>query len=1248
MRLAFKTVSVLACVLFLARSPLMAQAVPPVISQINPATVAAGSLGFPLTVLGSGFAANSVVQANGANLATVYVSGGQLRAMIPASYVATPGSVTITVFNPVVGVPLGGLTSNPTTLTVSTNLPTLASAAPGFVTPGAIQIRMTLIGGNFRPGATVVISPPVTTTVGSPANVQATDISVDSVQFVSGNLLVALVSISPNAAAGLRAVDVVNSDGTSTGGGIGIAAPGSGTTQPMRVSVGSSLGAPLAVVTIAVTHPRDGTLVMQGDELHGEAILGGSGSGTVVGEWLWDGNVTEQFAIPFAGGQRATFRSQRSFPTSFLGTHTVELRITQPNQILSRPITVIVNPGDWQLQKLLGPPYGAGFATDAPPLLRWAPVPGAARYQVGFSRRPYFGSIEAWHNVDDDQWQVPQDVWKAQPEGELYWTVRAIESSGEPRKPVPLRRILRFPKGALGPIAPAPERTAQGNPLLSWQGLDIHVFYRITVSEDSEGTRVLRRYLTGDPRLDLRALRGKLVPGQTYFWRVDAVAPDGTAILTGPTTSFMASTEPRARNVQGGNFVLASLRTSPADRTDAPASSDLESQIVSRSPSPDSSVSDAKTPINIQLKSPANPMDITLMVDDTDVTSLAQVADTQISYTPALALANGANSVNLAIGNDALSWKFTVQQSQAPPAATGEGPAGGSQPGTDAEAPPAAAAGGAPKAPPKESARKAIGPQMQTQVASNTQWVSGSAPDTSAISFGQQMTFQDGRWRVEMNGSGLLNSVLNPQVARLSHGLVNDYVIRTAYDAKPWGVNLRFGILSPALYLDSQFVTAAAPRQGLEATLNTPAGALAYYVNTNDIALGSGAGISFHQHLMGASWQAPLPKKYAEFRLMWLEAKDIGSPTTVQFDSQGNPIISTTTFLTPSAGDAYGGLLMIHLNPQWLWSSEYAWSYDNPNLQAPGSRRLFGRAWRTGVNGMIRKATVNIVYRDVGPNFSSPANPSLTLLSNPDRRGVDSSLSDPTRIGTFTLGYSFLQSNINDLNLPEQYLHTLTQMWSKPLNPTTVVSLNAHETLVGTGTIPAAVLLLPPDQQKSIEPDQRDVGANLSVTHQVGKVSLSLGGSRDWFSNSSLSGQNVITSSVLLGANWTGATYFTLNSNFSVNWVAGDKTTVGGTRSISGYLQPTFIWKRANFQAAPLISVNTVRTELFMGVLTNDTLTGQYGGRLSWTMPREFKFSTFSVEGDFTRNRNNLTGTEMRDVQLMGLWTLVWGRKTGM
>lgn len=1252
------------CALLALAAPLHAQLGPPTINSLNPSTVTAGASGFTLTVTGSGFVPASVVRVNGNNRATMYASANLLMATILASDISAPAALSITVFNPIATSPNGGISSNAVALQVSAApLPTLTSAAPGFVAQGASEIRMTLVGTNFRPGATVVISPPIASVSNSTANVQAPDIAVESVQRVNGNLMVVVISLASDANVSLRAVDVVNTDGTNTGSPVGVAGAvtGSGTTQPLRISSSTSLGAPLSVVTIAMTHPRDGTLVMQGDELYGEAVLAGTGSGTVVGEWLWDDNVTEQFSVVFAGGERVTLRSQQSFPTAFLGEHTAELRITQPNQLLSKPVHVVVNPGDWKLQKILGPPYGAGFGSDAPPLLRWAPIPGAAKYQIGFSTRPYFTSIEQWHEVTDNQWQVPGEIWSGLQDGALYWTVRTIDNSDAPRKPLPMRRIMHFPAGALSSVSAAPGRTAAGNPLLSWQGLSITVFYQITVSEDSDATKLLRRYLTKDPRLDLRALNGKLVPGQTYYWQVQAILPDGLVILSGPPQSFVAPQNAQAQVAQDSRFVLVASHASRASNSRAALPRDVESLIASRSPLPDSSVTSTKPVISIQFKSPVNPADISLMVDDTDVTSLAQFADTQVSYTPALDLPSATHSVNLTLANAATSWKFTVQGPAVQPVQTA-GTAGDYQQGTDAEAPPPpstpSAAAATPPPPvntptPKPAGGKTekpaavIGPQMQTQLGSNSQWASGSAPDTNAVTFGQQMSFQDGRWRVEMNGSGILTTTFNPEAQRSSLGQVNDYVLRTSYDAGNWGANLRFGILSPALYTNSEFVTTATARQGVEMTLKTVAGSFAYFANTNDNALGGGAGVSFHQQMMGASWLAPLPKKWAEFRLMWLTAQDTGAPTTIMFNGQGQPVQTIDPVGTAGAGDAYGALLILHLTPKWQWTSEYAWSYDNPDIAMAGSHRMFGRAWRSGINGLIHKTTLSLVYRDVGPNFATPANPSLSLLSNPDRRGVDFSTSTPTLIGMFTLGYSFLESNINDAMIPEQLLHNITESWSKNITPKTIVALSSHQTLTLTGTIPSAVLALPPDQQLLVEPDQRDYGANLTVTRQVGKVSLSLGGSRDWFRNNNIAGQNVITSSILVGANWAGPQWFQLNSNLSVNWVAADKATVGGTRSVSGYLQPTFIWKRTGFQVVPLVSVNTVRTELISGMLTNDTMTGQYGGRVAWTMPGRLKFSSLSMEGELTRNRDNVTGMDFRATQLLGVWTLVWNKHLG-
>jgi hypothetical protein len=261
----------------------------------------------------------------------------------------------------------------------------LTSVTPDFPVRGENQVLMTLVGANFRPGATVVISPPLAGLSASTGRTQASDVSVSNIRRVNGGLMTARINVSPTAAAGLRAVDVLNTDGTSTAVGIGVAAGGS--SQPVRVQASSSLGAPVTVVNLPLMHPRNGTVVMRNQQLYADAILGGSGSGTVIGQWVWDGNVVEQFSASFVGGSSTTITTHEPLPTSLLGLHRLQLRMVQPNQVASVPVTVVVNPGDWQLEQLILPEYGRAFTVADPPSLLWAPVPGAARYQVGFTTR---------------------------------------------------------------------------------------------------------------------------------------------------------------------------------------------------------------------------------------------------------------------------------------------------------------------------------------------------------------------------------------------------------------------------------------------------------------------------------------------------------------------------------------------------------------------------------------------------------------------------------------------------------------------------------------------------------------------------------------------------------------------------------------------------------------------------------------------------------------------------------------------
>ena len=95
----------------------------PVVSQLVPANVAHGAAAFTLTINGSSFNSNAVVNWNGTALTTTFVTANQLTAAVPAASIATAGSVSITVTNPgMSGNPYGGtLDESSTAMTFTIN-----------------------------------------------------------------------------------------------------------------------------------------------------------------------------------------------------------------------------------------------------------------------------------------------------------------------------------------------------------------------------------------------------------------------------------------------------------------------------------------------------------------------------------------------------------------------------------------------------------------------------------------------------------------------------------------------------------------------------------------------------------------------------------------------------------------------------------------------------------------------------------------------------------------------------------------------------------------------------------------------------------------------------------------------------------------------------------------------------------------------------------------------------------------------
>lgn len=103
--------------------------VPTINQPLVPDAIAPGSSGFVLTVNGTGFVSDAVVNWNGKPRATTFFSNAKLTANILATDIAKPGTASVTVLNPTPG----GGSSNPAFFTVTVATSAMAVAASSYV-----------------------------------------------------------------------------------------------------------------------------------------------------------------------------------------------------------------------------------------------------------------------------------------------------------------------------------------------------------------------------------------------------------------------------------------------------------------------------------------------------------------------------------------------------------------------------------------------------------------------------------------------------------------------------------------------------------------------------------------------------------------------------------------------------------------------------------------------------------------------------------------------------------------------------------------------------------------------------------------------------------------------------------------------------------------------------------------------------------------------------------------------------------
>jgi hypothetical protein len=126
----------------------------PTISSLEPANAFAGGRTFALTVNGANFIDTSVVRWNGSDRITTFSSSTMLVASIPESDIASPGTASVTVFNP----GPGGGESSPFTYSVLTAAPLVITTSSLPDTTGGKTYDVTLASTGGVPPITWAIT----------------------------------------------------------------------------------------------------------------------------------------------------------------------------------------------------------------------------------------------------------------------------------------------------------------------------------------------------------------------------------------------------------------------------------------------------------------------------------------------------------------------------------------------------------------------------------------------------------------------------------------------------------------------------------------------------------------------------------------------------------------------------------------------------------------------------------------------------------------------------------------------------------------------------------------------------------------------------------------------------------------------------------------------------------------------------------------------------------------------------------
>src|SRR6185369_11196185 len=305
--------------------------------------------------------------------------------------------------------------------------PVLTATAPSAVAAGASAAIIRVSGDFFAQGA----------------QFQAGDLTIDHVTILTPQLADIAVTVPRGARPGPRDVNVTNPDGGTS-------------ITPLIILVypASSIAAPLDVTAAAIVYPARGTMIAPKEALYPRGLLATAGTGTIIGSWQFDGVPFDRFLVNAAGGMPVEVRTNMPVPTSFTGTHTLELVIESPRHVVS-PVIELIDAIDRVSRLTLLAPRDGAVIDARGQLFRWSLVPNCSGFDVEVDAEGPHPTFR----VNDAQWRPTKDDLASIGPGIHRWRVRPHCAGDVALEPSEWQRFAILPEHVDITLLPIAGRT---------------------------------------------------------------------------------------------------------------------------------------------------------------------------------------------------------------------------------------------------------------------------------------------------------------------------------------------------------------------------------------------------------------------------------------------------------------------------------------------------------------------------------------------------------------------------------------------------------------------------------------------------------------------------------------------------------------------------------------------------------------------------------------------------------------------